>query len=57
MGRLDGKVAVVMGATREGNMGQAIARRFMEEGARVVVSGRGRDGLEAFAGADPKQRT
>ena len=50
MGRLDGKVAVVMGATREGNMGQAIARRFMEEGARVVVSGRGREGLEAFAG-------
>jgi 2-hydroxycyclohexanecarboxyl-CoA dehydrogenase len=49
MDRLDGKVAVIMGATRAGNMGQAIARRFMEEGARVVVSGRGREGLDAFA--------
>ncbi|SCW59881.1 NAD(P)-dependent dehydrogenase, short-chain alcohol dehydrogenase family [Sphingobium faniae] len=49
MGRLAGKVAVIMGATREGNMGQAIARRFLEEGARVIVSGRGKDGLEAFA--------
>ena len=49
MGRLTGKVAVIMGATRKGNMGQAIATRFIAEGATVVVSGRGRDGLEAFA--------
>lgn len=49
MGRLEGKVAVVMGATREGNMGQAIAKRFLKEGARVVVSGRGKEGLDAFA--------
>lgn len=49
MGRLEGKVAIVMGATREGNMGQAIARRFSAEGAKVVVSGRSREGLEAFA--------
>lgn len=49
MARLDGKVAVVMGATRAGNMGQAIALRFMEESATVVVSGRGREGLDAFA--------
>jgi len=47
--RLEGKVAVIMGATRQGNMGQAIARRFLEEGARVVVSGRNREGLDAFA--------
>lgn len=49
MGRLDGKVAIVMGATREGNMGQAIADRFVKEGAKVVVSGRSLEGLQAFA--------
>ena len=49
MGRLANKVAVIIGATREGNMGQAIAERFLAEGAQVVVSGRGRDGLDAFA--------
>lgn len=56
MGRLDNKVAVVLGATREGNMGQTIARRFIEEGATVVVAGRGREGLDSFAaqtGATP----
>lgn len=47
--RLKDKVAVVVGATRTGNMGQAIAKRFMEEGARVIVAGRSREGLEAFA--------
>jgi len=36
-------------ASRAGNMGQAIARRFIDEGARVVVAGRGTAGLEAFA--------
>lgn len=50
MGRLQGRTAIIMGATRQGNMGQAIARRFLEEGAKVVVSGRSREGLEAFAG-------
>ncbi|GGC03172.1 beta-ketoacyl-ACP reductase [Novosphingobium endophyticum] len=49
MGRLEGKRAVIMGATRRGNMGQAIAKRFMEEGAAVIVSGRSREGLEDFA--------
>lgn len=49
MGRLDGKVAIVMGATRHGNMGQAIARLYLEEGAKVVVSGRSTDGLAGFA--------
>jgi 2-hydroxycyclohexanecarboxyl-CoA dehydrogenase len=51
MGRLHDKVAVVMGATRAGNMGQAIARRFLDEGARVVVAGRSAAGLEDFATA------
>lgn len=49
MGRLTGKVAVIMGATRAGNMGQTIAARFLGEGATVIVSGRGQAGLEAFA--------
>jgi len=49
MGRLEGKVAVVLGAAGRDNMGQAIARRFHEEGARVVVAGRHRDALEALA--------
>jgi NAD(P)-dependent dehydrogenase (short-subunit alcohol dehydrogenase family) len=38
--RLDGTVAVVLGAAGKDNMGQAVARRFVEEGARVVVGGR-----------------
>ena len=49
MGRLEGKVAIVLGATREGNMGQGIAARFLEEGAKVVVAGRTREGLDRFA--------
>ncbi len=37
---LDGKVAVVIGAAGEGNMGQTIARTLAAAGAKVVVSGR-----------------
>lgn len=48
MSKLAGKVAIIMGATRVGNMGQAIAKRFIREGADVVVSGRSADGLDAF---------
>ena len=36
MGRLDGKVAIVTGAAR--GQGAAIARRFVAEGARVVLT-------------------
>src|SRR5262245_35254948 len=36
MGRLDGKVAIITGASR--GMGEAHARRFAAEGARVVVA-------------------
>jgi 2-hydroxycyclohexanecarboxyl-CoA dehydrogenase len=49
MGRLDGKVAVVVGAAGRGNMGQAIARRFAAEGARVVVAGRREEPLNILA--------
>ncbi len=49
MGRLEGKTAVILGASSPGNMGQHIARRFMAEGARVLVSGRKVEVLAAFA--------
>ncbi len=46
---LDGKVAVVIGAAGNGNMGQVIARRFAAEGAKVVVAGRDEAALAALA--------
>jgi NAD(P)-dependent dehydrogenase (short-subunit alcohol dehydrogenase family) len=48
-GRLEGKGAVILGAANRGNMGQVIARRFVKEGASVVVAGRKMDELERFA--------
>jgi NAD(P)-dependent dehydrogenase (short-subunit alcohol dehydrogenase family) len=50
MNRLDGKIAYVLGAAGRGNMGQAIARRFAAEGARVAVGGRHMDELDILAG-------
>ena len=50
MGRLEGKGAVVLGAAGHGNMGQVIARRFKDEGAKVLVAGRKGDQLATFAG-------
>lgn len=47
--KLEGKVAVVLGAAGQDNMGQVIARRFTDEGARVVVAGRKLNELERFA--------
>lgn len=49
MGRLAGKTAVILGASSAGNMGQMIARRFIAEGAKVLVAGRKIDVLQAFA--------
>lgn len=49
MGRLDGKTAVVLGAAGAGNMGQVIARRFVAEGAQVMVAGRRAEELDRLA--------
>lgn len=49
MARLEGKVAVILGAAGAGNMGQVIARRFAAEGARVLVAGRHEAQLAALA--------
>lgn len=40
MKRFDGKVAIVVGVSNSGNIGQAIARRFASLGADLVVCGR-----------------
>jgi NAD(P)-dependent dehydrogenase (short-subunit alcohol dehydrogenase family) len=49
MGRLDGKVAVVLGAAARDNMGQVMARLFASEGARMVVGGRHEDELRKIS--------
>ena len=48
-GTLQDKVAVVLGAAGRDNMGQVIARRFAEEGARVIVAGRHAEELQRMA--------
>jgi NAD(P)-dependent dehydrogenase (short-subunit alcohol dehydrogenase family) len=49
MGRLNGKVALLVGAAGKDNMAQIIARRFADEGAVVAVAGRHMDSLQALA--------
>ena len=49
MGLLEGKTAVIIGAAEKGNMGQAIARRFHAEGARICVASRRAGESAAFA--------
>ena len=44
MGKLDGKVAVITGATS--GMARAGAKLFADEGAHVFISGRGKDALD-----------
>jgi NAD(P)-dependent dehydrogenase (short-subunit alcohol dehydrogenase family) len=46
---LDGKVAVVLGASAEGGSGWAIARTFAQAGAQVVVGARRLDRLQELA--------
>ena len=45
MGRFDGKTAVVTGASR--GIGLAIAQRLVDDGARVVITARGQETLDA----------
>ena len=40
LGQLEGKCAVIVGASQTGNIGQVIAQLFCEEGAQVVVASR-----------------
>lgn len=47
MGRLQGKTAIVTGAGR--GIGQGIAKKFLQEGARVVIADLVRDRIEASA--------
>ncbi len=49
MANLSTKVAVVLGAAGQDNMGQHIARAFADAGAKVVVAGRKDDELKRFA--------
>ncbi|MFA5524926.1 MAG: SDR family oxidoreductase [Tissierellales bacterium] len=48
MGTLSGKVAIVYGAAGKNNMGQAIARRLIAEGATVMITGRHEDVMKEF---------
>jgi NAD(P)-dependent dehydrogenase (short-subunit alcohol dehydrogenase family) len=49
MSEFEGKVAIVMGASTVGGMGEATARRLAREGAKVVVSGLGSASLVDLA--------
>lgn len=49
MARLDGKVAVILGASDPRSMGAATARRFAAEGAKLVLAARRADAVRAVA--------
>ena len=49
VGKLTGKSAVVLGASSEKGIGEAIARMFASEGANVTVSGRNQGALIALS--------
>ena len=47
---------MILGATKPGNMGEAIARRFADEGASLVLAGRDLDGLNRLSSTLSKDR-
>lgn len=47
--RFSSKVVIVTGASKPDGIGAAAAQRFAEEGARVAITARGAEGLEAVA--------
>jgi NAD(P)-dependent dehydrogenase (short-subunit alcohol dehydrogenase family) len=49
MGMLEGKVAIVLGASTRGGIGATSARKFATEGATVVLSARRRERAEELA--------
>ncbi|MFA7440626.1 MAG: SDR family oxidoreductase [Sphingomonadaceae bacterium] len=49
MGRLDGKVAVILGASDPRSMGAATARLFAAEGAKLVLAARRKDAVAEVA--------
>ncbi|MDI1295086.1 MAG: SDR family oxidoreductase, partial [bacterium] len=49
MARLDGKVAIILGASDPRSMGAATARRFAAEGAKLVLAARRKDAVEQVA--------
>lgn len=49
MGKMQGKVAIITGAGGKDNMGQIIARRYADEGAKVIVTGRQEAPIRQFA--------
>jgi NAD(P)-dependent dehydrogenase (short-subunit alcohol dehydrogenase family) len=59
MGKLDGKAAVVTGGSS--GIGFAVAKRFVDEGAFVFITGRRQkeldEAVKAFGGASPNCRT
>ncbi len=50
-GRLEGKVVVILGASDERSMGAATARRFAQEGAKLVLAARRADKVAEVAKA------
>ncbi len=49
MARLQDKVVVILGASEEGSMGAATAKRFAQEGAKLVLAARRLDKLQPIA--------